>query len=98
MNRGLPVVVPPEPALMLGQTRTTRPASPVQFAESVAVISNAVLSVRSTFPKLRFVIVNPQLIGAACVGIGQATAAPARVQSANFGMADRKLIGTLPVP
>src|SRR5256885_9754738 len=95
MNRGLPVVVPPEPALMLGQTRTTTPASPVQLAESVAVMSNAVFSVRSTVPKLRFVIVNPQLMGAACVGDGQAkTAAPARVQSANCRTDDLELIGS----
>src|SRR4051812_6997892 len=92
MNRGLPVVVPPEPALMLGQTRTTTPASPVQLAESVAVMSKTVFSVRSTVPKLRLVIVNPQLMGTACVGNGQATTA--RAQSANCREADRKLIGT----
>src|SRR5689334_11278701 len=95
MNRGLPVVVPPEPALMLGQTRTTTPASPVQLAESVAVMSNAVFSVRSTVPKLRFVIEKPQLMGAACEDNGQATtAAPARAPIANCNMADRRLIGT----
>src|SRR6266704_2252747 len=98
MNRGLPVVVPPEPALMLGQTRTTTPASPVQLAESVAVMSNAVFSVRSTVPKLRFVIVNPQLMGAAWVGNGQTTTtASARVQSVSCRIADRRLIGTPPV-
>ena len=85
--------MPPEPALMLGQTRTTTPASPVQLAESVAVMSSAVFSVRSTVAKLRFVIENPQLMGAACVGNGQATiAAPARVPNANCRMAGRRLI------
>src|SRR5262249_30275581 len=95
MKRGLPVVVPPEPALMLGQTRTTVPASPVQLAESVAVESIVVFSVRSTVPKLRLVIVNPQLRGVACAGRGQAImAVPARAAIAQCRMAERSLIGT----
>src|SRR6266545_1656427 len=98
MNRGLPVVVPPEPALMLGQTRTTTPASPVQLAESVAVESIVVFRVRSTVPKLRFVIVNPQLMGAACAGAGYAIAqAAVSAPIAQCRMAERSLIGTPPV-
>src|SRR5215468_7713548 len=98
MKRGLPVVVPPEPALMLGQTRTTVPASPVQFAESVAVESIVVFSVRSTVPKLRFVMVNPQLMGVACAGCGLAIAqVAANAPIAQCRMAERSLIGTPPV-
>src|ERR1700745_4036774 len=95
MKRGLPVVVPPEPALMLGQTRTTVPASPVQLAESVAVVSMVAFSVRSTVPKLRLVIVNPQLMGVACAGRGEAIiAAAASAAIAKCRMAERSLIGT----
>src|SRR5262245_55035692 len=98
MKRGLPVVVPPEPALMLGQTRTTVLASPVQLAESVAVESMVVFNVRSTVPKLRLVIVNPQLMGVACAGRGEAIiAAPARAAIAQCRKAKRSLIGTPPV-
>src|SRR5215510_5736459 len=98
MKRGLPVVVPPEPALMLGQTRTTVPASPVQLAESVAVESIAVLSVGSTVPKLRFVIVNPQLMGVACADPGLVIAAAATSAPSTSGtIAKRRFIGTPPV-
>src|SRR4030095_1721472 len=98
MKRGLPVVVPPEPALMLGQTRTTVPASPVQLTESVAVESIVVVSVRATGPKLRVVIVQPQLMGAASAGSGFAIAlATAIALIAQGRMTERSLIGTPPV-
>jgi hypothetical protein len=75
MKRGLPVVVPPEPALMLGQMRTAKPELPVQLAENVAVVSIVVFWVRLTVPKLRLVIVKLQFRAAACAGTGQAIAA-----------------------
>src|SRR6202162_4572209 len=88
-----PLATPPEPALMFGQIRALAPEEPpLQVAENVAVVSTVALAVRSTVPKLRFVMVKVQR-STARAGSGKATStADARISARACKGKQRNLI------
>src|SRR5262249_47248651 len=75
MKRGSPLVDPPLPSPMLGQTRTVTLWLPVQVADRVAVVSTVALAVWSTVPKLTVVMEKLQLADLASAAVAAASVA-----------------------
>ena len=85
-----PLLEPPDPAPILGQTRTTSPGAPEQKSDNVAVVSNDPPVSNSTVPKLLALIVAVQdCADAAVPAVASAITAKMTIDRAACALANK---------